>query len=439
MKILGGLLISVAFVTAMPAQAQPAQKVVQAELDGVVEPFAASYIEETLKDAAREGAAAVLLTIDTPGGLESSTRKIVKSVLASKVPVICYVSPQGARAASAGTFVLMGCPIAAMAPGTNVGAAHPVGVSGAVENEKAINDAVAFIRSLAERYQRNADWAEKAVRSSESVSASEALRLGVIDIVSSNDVDLLSRLDGKVVDVGGKQVALELSNATVVKSPLGIGARILHSLFSPNLSFIFFYAGLILIVVELLHPGLSVPGVLGLLMVTIAFASFGMLAVELLGVVLLIASVGFFLLELKVPGVGLATAGGLASLVIGGLLLFDRSVPNSTVSPGVIVPVAVASGLFFAFVVQAAMKARHLPVTQRVDRLVGVEGYATTDLDPSGIVHVSSETFSADSEVPISKGERVVVTGVDGLKLKVRSTKQSISTDSAEGRGKETV
>jgi membrane-bound serine protease (ClpP class) len=402
MAIVGLLMLG-----ALNAEAGPQDKVVHLNLEGVVDPFEASYLSSGIERANRENASAVLLTIDTPGGLDSSMRTIVQSILNSQVPVIGYASPQGARAASAGTFILMACPVAAMAPGTNVGAAHPVGVSGAIEATKATNDAVAYIRSLAEQRDRNPEWAEKAVRDSASVSAGEALRLKVIDLVSPSIGALLSEVDGREVTVAGdRSVRLSTSGASIVERDLSAAARLLHPLFNPNLAFVFFYAGLALIVVELLHPGLSIPGILGVLLLVLAGTAFGMLPIQLVGLVLLVASVGFFLLELKNPGIGLASAGGLIALVLGGLFLFDPSVPNARVSPGVILPVAVALGLFFAFVVKAALRTRRLTPANISQSVLGAEGYVTTELDPSGVVHVSSESWSAESPTPLPKGQR---------------------------------
>lgn len=378
--------------------------VVSLSLSGVVDPFTADYIDDGISAAEQEGAAAVLITIDTPGGLDSSMRQIVKAILGSKIPVICYTGPAGARAASAGTFIMLACPKSAMSPGTNIGAAHPVGVSGAIEQEKVTNDAAAFIRSLAERWGRNADWAEDAVRNSVSVSAEEAQRLNVVDEVVPSPATLLRPYAGAVVE----------------EKKLGIGASIIHGLIDPNLAFLFFFMGLILIVIELLHPGISVPGVIGTLMLVSSFVSFGFLPVELGGLVLLIASAVFFLLELKHPGLGLPTVGGVAFLVLGGLLLFNPSVPNARVSPWLIGTLAILVGLFFAVVVKAALAARHLPPATGKESLVGQEGVAVGDLDPVGEVRAGHESWTARAVGShIAAGTSVRVVRVEGLRLVV--------------------
>ncbi|MBI2238814.1 MAG: nodulation protein NfeD, partial [Actinobacteria bacterium] len=334
---LGAAAAAVLAGLALPARGATGPIVVELGLDGVVDPFTANYVASGIADAAAQGAEAVLLTIDTPGGLDSSMRKIVQAELNSPVPVICYVSPQGARAASAGAFILIACPVAAMAPGTNVGAAHPVGVSGAIMSKKVENDAAAYIRSLAERQERNADWAEQAVRDSVSISAQDALDLDVIDLIAPSEGALLDQVDGRNVQVaGGETVTLDTAGATIEPRDMGLGASLLHSLLSPDLAFIFFYLGIGLIIIELLHPGVSIPGILGVLSLVAAFVSFGMLPVQIIGIALLLASAVFFLVELKHPGLGLPTVGGVATLVLGGLTLFNPSVPNARVSPWVI-------------------------------------------------------------------------------------------------------
>ena len=397
-------------------------------LNGVVDPFEASYLKDGIESANRDRDAAVLITIDTPGGLDSSMRKIVKAILASKIPVICYTAPSGARAASAGTFIMFACPINAMAPGTNIGAAHPVGVAGAIEQGKVTNDAAAFIQALAEKSGRNADWAVKAVRQSVSISAEQALGLHVTDYV---DPDVRSLFD-EVGDCGNAQPSTRSSagssaithqapgvcGTTIVKRGLGAGWSILHGLIDPNLAYLFFYLGLILIVIELLHPGLSIPAVFGTLMLVTAFVSFGFLPVQIGGVVLLMASALFYLLELKHPGLGLPTIGGTLALILGGLFLFNRDVPNARVSPWLILVMAGLLVVFFAFVVQAALKARHTQVVTGQETLIGQIGVALSDLTPRGQVRAGKETWSAVSQSGrIQAGKSVRVVHVSGVRL----------------------
>jgi len=419
--VLGGMLLALGAI-AGPAlgQAPAAGGVVELHLDGVVDPFTADYVVQGIADATEQGAQAVLLTIDTPGGLDSSMREITQSILNAEIPVIGYVAPQGARAASAGTFILLSTHIAAMAPGTNVGAAHPVGLSGAVASEKATNDAAAYIRSIAEARDRNADWAEEAVRESVSISAEQALETDVIDVVASNTADLFAQIDGWTVTLAnGETVTLDLTGAPVQVQEMGWLTGFLHALLDPNLAFIFFWLGLALIVLEFFVPG-GVAGTIGGLMLVSSFVALGMLPFQLIGVVLLIASIAFFVLELKHPGVGLPAIGGVVCLVLGGLFLFNPSVPSAQVSPLVIAPVAVIAALFFGWVVRAAIRLRRQRSITRDETLVGREGVVLQDLRPRGVVRLGSEEWSAEAlrGNPI-RGDRVTVVEVHGLKLKV--------------------
>jgi len=408
--------------------------IVELRLDGVVDPFVADYIEENIAAAQEQGALAVLITIDTPGGLDSSMRQITQAILNSRIPVIGYVSPEGARAASAGTFILMSAPVAAMAPATNVGAAQPVGISGAVASEKAVNDAAEYIVSIAEDQGRNAVWAESAVRDAESASAEEALELGVIDLIAPDVPTLLADVDGMTVTVAGdQQVTLDLEGATIREVEPGALVGILHALLDPNLAFVFFWLGLALIAIEFFVPG-GVAGTLGAIMFVLSLVTLGMLPVQLIGVVLLIASIVFFVLELMHPGVGFPAAAGVVCVILGGLLLFDTSVPGVSVSPLVILPVAAFAAFFFLIVVRKAIALRKLKVSNRDELMVGREGVVLQDLDPTGVVQVASEHWTAASvRGTPRKGERVRVVQMEGLRLKVEPVEEP-ATASTEGR-----
>jgi membrane-bound serine protease (ClpP class) len=396
-----------------------APPIVSMRLTGVVDPFMADYISGGIRGAQDEGASDVLLTMDTPGGLDSSMRKIVQAISTSKVPVICYTSPEGARAASAGTFIMQSCTLAAMAPGTAIGAAHPVGVSGVIEQKKVTNDAVALITSLAETHHRNPSWAEKAVRDAISASAQEALKLNVIELVEPTTADLLHAADEmKAYDGAGKVVTIQTAGATVQTRDMGLGASILHGLLSPDLAFIFFYLGLGLIVAGFLHHPVAL--IFGILSLVLSFVSLGMLPVNIIGVVLLLASAGFFLVELKHPGIGLPAVAGVITLILGALFLFNTHVPNAHVSWAVIVPVAIFTTLFFVTVVSAAVRARRIPKSTGRDWLIGQEGVVTSDLTPTGVVQLGGERWSAKSTAgPLPVGMKIRVIGVDGLTLQV--------------------
>jgi membrane-bound serine protease (ClpP class) len=408
--------------------------VVELRIDGVVDPFVANHVEGGIADAAGSGADAVLITLDTPGGLDSSMRQITQAILNAKVPVIGYVSPSGARAASAGTFILLSTNVAAMAPATNVGAAHPVGLSGAIASEKAVNDAASYIVSIADERGRNAEWAESAVRDSVSATAEEALRLGVIDLIAPDVATLLNEVDGMTVTVSGEDETLRTAGATVTDDPMGFFAGFLHGLLDPNLAFVFFWLGLAFIVAEFFVPG-GIVGTLGVLMLVTSLVALGTLPVELIGVVLLVASVVFFVLELMHPGVGLPAIAGILCLVFGGLFLFDTSVPGVSVSPWVIVPVAVFAGFFFLIVIRAAMRLRHKGVTTRDEELLGVEGVVLRDLRPRGVVQIASEHWTAEAlRGTPRKGDHVRVVEMDGLKLKVEPVEAPATASTGQGR-----
>lgn len=413
----------------------PPGAVVQLRLDGVVDPFMADYLTGGIADAADAGAEAVLITIDTPGGLGSSMREITQAILNATLPVIGYVSPPGARAASAGTFILLATNIAAMAPGTNVGAAHPVGLSGAIELDKATNDAAASIVSIAETRGRNAEWAESAVRDSVSASAAQALELGVIDLIAPDVTTLLRDVDGTTVEVaGGQQVTLETAGVPLVQEDMRAVASFLHTLLDPNLAFVFFWLGLALLVLELFVPG-GIAGTLGALMLVASVVALGMLPVQLIGVVLLLASLGFFVLELKHPGIGWPAAAGVICLLLGGWFLFEDA---ARVSPLVIGPMAAVTAFFFLIVVRAAIRIRRMRSVSRDETIVGLEGTVVRDLDPAGVVHVASEEWTAESvRGRPRRGERVRVVRKEGLRLIVEPAEEPVSQTPAPSEGRE--
>ena len=417
--LVSGLVIGLVLGLAPAAAAQPSpDTVIRLSLEGVVDPFVADYLRNGIEGA--DEAAAVLITIDTPGGLSSSTQEIIKSIEASRIPVICYVSPEGARAASAGAFILMACNVAAMAPATNVGASTPVGIGGVTLARKVEQDAEATMRKLAEQRGRNADLAATFVTESESITAQEALDGDIIDLIASSERELLDRADGMDVGVAdGERATVNTADATVDAVNMTPGVGFLHALFDPNLAFIFFWLGLALIVLELIVPGHIFSGTVGTILLLTSIASFGLLPVRLIGIALLVASVVFFVIELKVPGLGIWSVAGIASLVLGGLVLFDPS-GGVRVSPFAIVPVAAFMALFFGFVVARALAMRHLPPAIGVDAVVGREGVVLAGgLDPDGVVRVAAEEWRATAPHPLEPGTRVRVTKLDGLVLTV--------------------
>jgi membrane-bound serine protease (ClpP class) len=425
-----GALVTVASL-ATAAHAQTPGPVVRLSLEGVVDPFVADHLTREIRAAG--DAAAVLLVIDTPGGLDSSMREIVKAIKGSPVPVLCYVGPRGARAASAGAFILLACHVAAMAPATNVGASTPVGIGGVTLSRKVEEDAAATIRGLAEDAGRNADLAETFVTESRSITAEEALEGGVIDLIAPTERALLEEADGRDVTIAdGTTVSVRTAGVAVEEHAMSPGVRLLHGMFDPNLAFIFFWLGLALIVLELIVPGHIFSGTIGTILLLLSIVSFGLLPVRLIGIVLLGASIVFFVLELKVPGLGIWSIAGIASLVLGGLFLFDPS-GGVRVSPFAIVPVAGFMALFFGLVVAKALAMRHLPPAQGLEAIVGREGVVLgAGLRPEGVVRVAAEEWKATSPAgDVPAGAKIRVIRLDGLVLTV----EPLETEHAPGGG----
>jgi membrane-bound serine protease (ClpP class) len=383
----------------------------------------ASYIERGIHTAESNGNVGVLITIDTPGGLDSSMRSIIQAILGSTVPVICYTSPSGARAASAGTFIMMGCPVNAMAPGTNIGAAHPVGVSGAVESEKVTNDAVAYIRSLAERWHRNANWAERAVRDAESATADAALALHVVDWVAPSESVLLNDVGGcgtappPVPATGlGRVPAVCDANAQALNPSLA--ESLFHSFADPNIAFLLLSIGFLALIAWIFHPGFHASLAVGIICIILGFLILQTLPVRLSGVLLLAIAAILFVVDVKAQTHGVLTAAAIGVLVLGGLLLFNPTIPEARVSIWLIVLMAILFALFSATVLRAVMRARERPVQGGLEGLVGSTGVALTELKPIGQVRLQKETWTAQVESGrIPAGGDVRVTAVEGVKL----------------------
>jgi membrane-bound serine protease (ClpP class) len=408
---------------ASQAHAQSGQPVIASvDLNGVVDPIVADHIVSVIQRANDDQDAAVLLTIDTPGGLGSSMDEIDEAILNSAVPVIGYVAPSGARAASAGAFVLMSSPVAAMAPGTNVGASTPIGLSGGDLSDKVTNDAAASMRKLAQTYGRNADVAETFVTTATSITAEEALDQNVIDLIAASQDDLLAQLDGTDVTLAnGSTVTLHTAGATIDEEPLGGFFGFLHTLLDPNLAFIFFWLGLGLVILELIVPGHIFSGTIGTILLILAFVSFGVLPVRIIGIALLVLSVIAFIIELKAPGFGVWGGIAIVSLLLGGWFLYDRA-GGVEVSPAVLVGVAIFAGLFFGLVVVKALAIRHVPPAQ-LRPIVGADGVALHSVGPNGgMVRVSAEEWQAvTAGERIREGTPVHVLSIDGLVLTVEA------------------
>ena len=403
------------------ARAQTGQPVIASvELNGVVDPIIADHITSVIQRANGDQDAAVLLTIDTPGGLGTSMDEIDEAILNSAVPVIGYVAPSGARAASAGAFVLMSCPVAAMAPGTNVGASTPIGLSGGDLANKVTNDAAASMRKLAQTYGRNADVAESFVTAAASITAEEALAQNVIEYISPSQEDLLAQLNGKTITLAsGSKITLQTAGATVEEESLGGFFGFLHTLLDPNLAFIFFWLGLGLLILGLVVHGHPLSVVLGLILLMLAFVSFGVLPVRIIGVALLVLSVIAFIVEIKVPGFGVWGVMGIVALLLGGWFLYDRA-GGVEVNPAVLVVVAILAGLFFGLVVVKGIAIRKRPPAQ-LRPILGADGVAIAPIGPNaGLVRVAAEEWQAISVGDrIREGTPIHVTSIDGLVLTV--------------------
>ena len=405
----------------LPATAAGTRPVVsEVDLTGPIDPLLARYAERAIDNARRDHAAALIVRLDTPGGLDSSMRTIIKAVLGSPVPVLCWVGPSGARAASAGTFILIGCPVAAMAPGTNVGAAHPVGITGGIMSEKVTNDAAAYIRSLAERWNRNAAWAERAVRQSVSVPASEAVSLHVADLEAPSRTALLDAVDGRTIRTVDRDVVLHVAGARISRQRPTLAEGLLHGFIDPNFAYLFFILGLVSLAAFVLHPGMHLTALVALLLLVASLIAFGMLPVTVAGLILLIASVIFSVIGLKLHGRGLPEVAAITCLILGGLFLFNPSIPNAHVSVPLVIGVAIGDTLFWVFVMRAVLRARFTPIRVGPQTLVGAEGVVVKPLEPVGVVHVKSESWTARSATgPMAAGTKVRVTGMDGLTLEV--------------------
>lgn len=425
-----------AMLTALssPLQAEAERHVQVLTVKGVINPLTAGYLNRALKQAEAEGATAVILQLDTPGGLEGAMREITQAMLNSPLPVVVYVAPAGARATSAGLFITLAAHVAAMAPSTNIGAAHPValgrGVGGEVESaiiEKMVSDAAATARALAERRGRDPEWAEKAVRESLSLTCREALARGVVDLIAPDLQTLLAEIDGWTVETTQGAVTLRTQGAAVVMVPMNLIERLLHVITDPNLAYLLLVLGMWALIIEFQEPGALVPGISGVIMLILAFAALGSLPLNWAGLAFLILAAILLVAELYEPDFGVLGVGSLVAFVLGSLLLFRPFVPPSPVMPAVQVNpwlVATTAGVMAALAIlalRAGLRAQRMPVLSGPGRLVGQTGWATTDLTPEGTVQVAGELWTATAEEPsIAAGEAVEVIAVERVRLRVR-------------------
>lgn len=405
-------------------------------VEGVINPVIVEFMDDGIEQSIDEGAAAVVFKLDTPGGLVESTRLIVKSLLNANIPVVVYVSPSGARAASAGTFITMAAHVAAMAPGTNIGAAHPVSGDGKdIEGDmrkKVENDLAAFARSIADKRQRNADWAEDAVRESVSITETDALEQKVIDIVAEDVPALLAQLDGRKVSVAGDEVTLHTAQAEVRYRQMTWRQKVLSVVTHPQIALMLLSIGSLGLLIELYNPGLIFPGVIGAISVLLAFYSLQTLPVNYAGLALIGLSFVLFILESQIPSFGMLTLGALVSMFLGALMLIDSPEDYLRIPLTTIVLVVGTTGGLMALVVGAAARSfNRQPVTGQ-EGMIGATGVVKKRLDPTGTVALGGTLWTAQSNVPIDVGATVRVEAVEGLKLRVGQV--SPDTEIAKGR-----
>ncbi len=389
---------------------------------GTVNPVLVDYIERGIAQAEEDNAIACIIQMDTPGGLDTSMRLIVQSILNAKVPVVVYI-PSGARAASAGFFITIAAHVAVMAPGTEIGAAHPVALEGEMTEAmeaKVVNDAAAYAISIAEAHGRNTEWAEEAVREAASLPAHQALELNVIDMTAPNLDALISQLDGwQVTMLDGGMVTLNTQGATIKEVKMNWVEDFLYAIADPNIAYILLSLAMLGIMVEISNPGLIFPGVVGGICGLLAFYSLGMLPVNYAGVLLIVLAFGLFIAEVFTATFGLFTAGGLTSLVIGSLILFKGG-PLFQVNPWLIAIVSICIAALFAFVINRVIKAHRYQATTGREELVGKTAVVKVALEPEGTVFFKGERWTAVSEKGrVEPGEEVIITKVDGLKLYV--------------------
>jgi membrane-bound serine protease (ClpP class) len=409
--------------------ADPQKSAIQVlHVDSAINPVVAEFIGKSLTQANTEDAPAVIIQLDTPGGLDTAMREIVKDIMASPIPVIVYVAPNGARAASAGVFITMAADVAAMAPGTNIGAAHPVSVGGGEMGEemtkKVENDAVAYIKSIADRRGRNAAWAEKAVRESVSITADEALDKNVIDLVAQDLADLIRQLDGLSLQRPSGQVVLDLKGRPIEDVEMSWRQQILNALSNPNVAYLLMLLGLAGLYFELANPGAIFPGVVGAISLVLAFYALQTLPVNYAGIILILLSVVFFILEVKTTTFGLLTTAGVVSLILGSLMLFDRPGVYPKLALKVLIPTVVVASGFFAAVALLAYRAYMRQPTVGSRAMIGERGVTRSRLDPEGQVFVRGEIWNGFSDVTIEMDEEVRVVDVQGLRLKVEKVEQ---------------
>ena len=391
-------------------------------IESVISPSSADYIVAAIKQAEKEKAAALVIELDTPGGLDTSMRVIIKEMLAAERPVVVYVAPAGARAASAGAFITVAAHIAAMAPGTSIGAAAPVVMGQQVDKtmeKKITNDAAAYMRTIAEKRGRPIDLAEEWVRKATAKTETEALKAKLIDVVSPKLDDLLAAIDGRVVTTAAGKVKIETKNAVVQREEMNLREKILKIITDPTIAYLLLILGLAGLYFEFSTPGAILPGVLGGIALILALYAFQQLPINYAGVLLILLAIVMFIAEIKIVSHGVLTIGGIAAMVLGSLMLIDAPAPYMRISIWAILGTAAGTAMFFLFVVGAGVKALRRKTTTGMEGLIGNIGVVRTRLAPRGQVFLCGELWNAESEGEVETGASVRVTGMDGLTLRV--------------------
>jgi membrane-bound serine protease (ClpP class) len=408
---------------------------------GMINPASQDYILGAIRLAEEASADALLIRIDTPGGMLQSTRTIVKAMMASKVPIITYVAPSGAQAGSAGVFITMAGHVAAMAPGTNIGAAHPVSGQGQDIEEsggkdlatKVENDTRAFAEVIARERGRNAEWAARAVTESVSVGYQEAHRLNVVDLIAADDAELLEKAHGRKVSVGKETVTLRVAGARIVEVEMTLKQKFVNTLADPNIAYLLMTIGFLGLYFELSNPGMIFPGVLGGLCLVLAFVALQVIPFNAAGLALMALALVLFILEAFVTSFGLLTIGGVLAMVMGGLLLFDTPDAIIQIDMTLLITVSVLLGAAALALSYLIARSQRQKGQTGAEEMVGLQGHVTQALSPTGFVWVHGEIWSATADEPIAKGEEIEVIALEGLRLRVRRRGAQSSTTSKQG------
>lgn len=413
---------SIGMTTTAAAQTQP--QVWLTDLDGAVGPASADHIQRTLDRAAQENVALVILRMNTPGGLDSAMRDIVSAILDSPIPVATWVAPAGARAASAGAYITAASHIAAMSPATNIGSSTPVSLSeagdpGSASEQKAVNDAIAYLQGLQELRGRNADWAQQTVADAANLTASDALAQQVIDVIANDADELLQAVNGRVVDTAAGELTLNVNDASITLIESDWRHDFLNVITNPNIAYILLMIGIYGLILEFYNPGLGLPGITGIICLLVGAYALQMLPISYAGLALMVVGIGLIAFEVVSPSFGVFGLGGLAAFVLGSVMLMDTDSAAWQISLPLIAAVAVATGGLIVLVLGAALKARQQPMVTGDQAMMQMTAVALEDFDQRGHVHVSGETWTARTDTPVRKGDRLRILGVEGLILHV--------------------